>query len=111
MNKLHPVSETKEELLNDQLGGTLQTEKAEPLFQTTPVDGTPFNIIEREQKHFVTFGNYKISIDYDTHEQAERLIREYDYYFLINVMFAALEHFSNNAETINQLRNNQNQQQ
>lgn len=92
--------ETKESILNDQVGNTLKTEAAEQLFKTTPVIGTPFNIVEREGKHFIVFGKYKISTDRDTHEECEDMVYNRDYELLLNLMLAAVNTMAEKAEQI-----------
>lgn len=83
--------ESKAKLLDDQIGNTLELDKNEPLFLTTPIDGTPFNVIQREGKHFVSFGKYRITEELDTHEECIKIIEEKNWFFLLNVINATIE--------------------
>lgn len=82
--------EKKEELLNDQIGNTLQN-KTEELVKREKVNGTPFEIITAEGKNFVALGKYRVTDDTQTVEELKEKIFNLDYDFLINMVFVLIE--------------------
>lgn len=102
------MKETKEEILNDQLGGTLMVDKHSTLKEVHKVDGTPFTIVKHEEEYFITLGKYKISNNQPSWEDCMDIIERKDYEFLMNMMFCALEIFSENVKEIEKLKNNNN---
>jgi hypothetical protein len=65
---------------------TIEVNEKNELIKRTEVEGTPFVVVETEGKCFATLGNYKVSEDYETTEEAELAIKEINWKNLINLM-------------------------
>lgn len=85
----------QEEILNGQVGETMQTGKNEPLWTATKVPNTPFTMVEHEDKFFVTMGKYKLSDDYENLEEAMRLVDEFNWDFILRVLMVVAEDIFN----------------
>lgn len=90
------MKETAESILNDQLGGTLQTGKQAELFRVhqprdMSADGV-FAIIEKDEKFAVAIGQQLGSDWKDTKEECERMIETRDIKLLCTLMLAMINY-------------------
>jgi hypothetical protein len=58
----------------------------EELIKRTELEGTPFQIISTNGKHFGVMGNYKMTEDYDYFEEAAEEVVKMTWKNLINMM-------------------------
>lgn len=79
-----------EEILNGQIGDTLQQESTQ-LIEKTEVEGTPFHIITYQDRNWIGLGKYRISSTEYTVKELKEKIFNMDYDFLINVIFAVID--------------------
>lgn len=70
---------------------TKEEKKEEYIIERDPVEGTPFTIITKEGKSFVTLGNTKLTQDYETKEEALDRVQNEDWYFKCAVISAITE--------------------
>lgn len=54
----------------------------------TPIEDTPFAVVEYDEQYFLAFGRYRLTGLYDSYEEAEALAKSTDWEVLLRVMYA-----------------------
>lgn len=70
----------------------------EQLIKRTEIETTPFTIVELDGKHFGTIGKYKITPDYETHEEAHNSVTQLTWNNITNLIFILNEIIKNQNE-------------
>ncbi|AXH76397.1 MAG: hypothetical protein [Microviridae sp.] len=80
----------KEAILNDQIGGTLNTKDASELVKVVEIEGTPFALVYANEKVFLAMGHCQISEMLDEEEAylIEARVRNRDWDIILNVAYA-----------------------
>lgn len=91
--------ETKEGILNDQVGGTMVEGHSEELVKRSSYLGTPFEIVTTDEGSFVTLGAYRLT-EVLTYDECLELLETRDYGFLFNWILCLID-FNNKQKLVN----------
>lgn len=64
------TSEKSSTTANQQETITEHNTNSSKLIEREQLEGTPFNLIKQEEKYFITIGNYQLTPQYDTEQEA-----------------------------------------
>lgn len=96
----------KENILNDQIGGTLITGVQDELVKMNPIEGTPFTLVTvKERGTFVALGRMRLTDSYEREADAVKQVNVNNWEFTIAVIYAVVDavgHY-NASETIDRL--------
>lgn len=105
---LHSIPPNQEEQYNGHTNANETHNKNSPLIEHEYIEGTPFHYVRRENEHFLTMGNYRITESTNTKQEAiEKL--ETESWKIIMHMILITQEKSKQFEETDQISKSNNQ--
>lgn len=96
----------KQNILNDQIGGTLNTKDSEQLVKIDQIEGTPFSLVTvKERGSFIALGRMRLTDSYEREADAIKQVNPNNWEFTVAVIYAtvdALQSYSEKIDRINE---------
>lgn len=89
------TSEKSSTTVNQQGTITEHNPNSSKLIEREQLDGTPFNLIKQENKYFITIGNYQLTPQYNTEEEAIQDIQYNQWNIIITLIDLLITHNNN----------------
>lgn len=70
----------------DMNGTTVQVDDKRQLYQTVPIENTPFTAVKMDDQWFLTMGKYRISEKMDTLEEVQEDAKDASWYRIMTII-------------------------
>lgn len=89
------IFENSSTTVNQQETTTENKQSSSKLIEREQIEGTPFNLIKQDKKYFITIGNYQLTQQYNTEQEAIEDIQFNQWNIIVTLIDILITHNNN----------------